>query len=68
MKYTVFSDGHATIWPADALMLAAIFSKNIKNIREITTITFLSNAFSQYACGSHSIYIFFYAFISSLQV
>lgn len=68
MKYTVFSNGHATIWPADALMLAAIFSKKIKDIKEATAITFFANTFSQFICGYHHFYIILYALISSLQI
>lgn len=68
MNYTVYYDGHSTIWPADALMLAAIFSKQIKNINAITIITFFANTFSHYACGYHGIVVLLYATISSLQI
>ncbi|MFT9387192.1 diguanylate cyclase [Acetobacter sp.] len=68
MKYTVYYNGHSTIWPADALMLAAIFSKQIKNINAVTLITFLANTVSHYACGYHGLSVLCYAGISSLQI
>ena len=68
ISYTSYHVGHATIWPADALMLASIFSRKIDNISSATLITFFANLIAQTICGYHGFYMILYALVSSIQI
>ncbi|MFT9442119.1 MAG: diguanylate cyclase [Acetobacter papayae] len=68
ITYTSYRVGHATIWPADALMLASIFSRKIDNIQSATLITFLASLIAQTICGYHGFYMVLYALVSSIQI
>ena len=68
IKFTSYQSGHATIWPADALMLASIFSGKIKSIKTATLLTFFSDLVVHILCGRYSFLIIFYASIHAFQI
>lgn len=68
IKFTSYQSGHATIWPADALMLASIFSGKIKSIKTATFLTFFSDLIVHLLCGRYSFLIIFYASIHAFQI
>lgn len=68
IKFTSYQSGHATIWPADALMLASIFSGKIKSIKTATSLTFFSDLVVHILCGRYSFLIIFYASIHAFQI
>ncbi|TYQ20458.1 sensor domain-containing diguanylate cyclase [Acetobacter peroxydans] len=68
IKFTSYQSDHATIWPADALMLASIFSGKIKSIKTATSLTFVSDLFVHILCGRYSFLSIFYASIHAFQI